>query len=52
MEFFDFFEKWIFFNVINRFKTVLMCVPRLEKRENSRKKIENRSIVANFNHIL
>jgi hypothetical protein len=27
-------------------------VPRLEKRENSRKKFENRSILANFSHML
>jgi hypothetical protein len=34
----------IFLNVI----ILKRCVPRPEKRENSRKKFENRSIVANF----
>jgi hypothetical protein len=45
-----FFEISHFFNVI--VLKLFLCVPRLEKRENSRKKFENRSIGANFSHIL
>jgi hypothetical protein len=54
MEFFEFFEISLFFNVI--VQKLFLCVPRLEKRENSRKKFENRSILAiflaHFSHIL
>jgi hypothetical protein len=52
MVYFDFFEKSHFLTV---FVLKLWCVPRPEKRENSRKKFENQSIFANFmnlNHIL
>jgi hypothetical protein len=51
-------EKWtkngIFWNfeILNFFYEIVLklflCAPRLEKRENSRKKFENRSILANF----
>jgi hypothetical protein len=46
MEFFEFFEFSIFFNEI--VLKLLLCAPRLEKREKSRKKFENRSILDNF----
>jgi hypothetical protein len=42
----NFLKFLIFFNVI--VLKLLGCVPRLEKRENSRKKFENRSFFANF----
>jgi hypothetical protein len=46
MEFFEFFEFSIFFNEI--VLKLLLCAPRLEKREKSRKKFKNRSILDNF----
>jgi hypothetical protein len=50
MDFFDFFEKSHYFNVI--ILKLFLCVSRLEKRKISWKKFENQSILANFSHIL
>jgi hypothetical protein len=42
----NFLKFRIFFNEI--VLKLFYCAPRLEKRENSRNKFENRSILANF----